>query len=1146
MFALRRVTCALALVCFSFLICASRTDAQQVFGRIFGTITDATGGAVQNAKITITDQSKATQFEATTNESGNYEKNHLIPGTYSVVVEAPGFAKQQFKDIAVQVDNAARVDASLQPGNITQTVEVTATAPTLQADRADVQTTFSAQQLVDLPSLGRNAQALELLSPGTSKIGFAHASSEDPQGSAQIQVNGQHFSSTGYQLDGTENQDPILGIVVINSNIDSLAEQKIASQDYDAEFGYVSAGILNASTKSGSNQFHFSAFEYFRNNSKNFTDFGRDPFSEPNGAPPLKWNQFGGSIGGHIIKDKLFYFGDAELIRQRFSGAVQTTVPTALGRTGNFSEYLAANPTNQIFDPATGDPVTGVGRTPFAGNIIPTARLNAGALNIMNYFPLPNLASSDPLLPNYAASGGGSFDANKWDTREDYFMNERTTIFGRYSNHQFERSAVGAFGSLAGGPAFNGVAFAGNSFVRNQSIAAGVTHVINPTMVNEFRFGYMKYNVQTTPNGVGQALATDAGIPGLNLDPYYTSGLPYFNFRKQSDDNSSAGQLTSLGYSLGANQCNCPLTESESQYQFTDNLSKTAGNHTFKFGADIRYAKNLRVPSDSHRAGELTFNTQNTGTVSNVGQGAQDGLAYATFLLGNVTGFSRYVSTSTNAAEHQRRWYFYGQDSWRATSKLTINYGLRWELVFPEQVNAAGNGAQLDLRTGLMNVFGIGNVGLTGVQSMNWANFAPRLGIAYQITPKTVIRTGYGWAYSLGTFGATFGHNVTQNPPVLFNQSPSSKPTGAAFQDVFVLGQQPPSPNNLFTVPPSTGQFLLPDGINAKARPLDVRLPRVMAYNFTVEQQIASRTSISVGYVGNTGRHVGPGSGDGYSFNVNQAAFIPGLADQNLAKPFYSRYGWTQNIDFYCMCENNMYNSLQVQVKRAFSGGYGLNASYTFQDAKSDNSDAYTILYNRPLGWGRENSIPDHQMTIAQNWDIPFGRGRRFGANANRAVDAVLGGWNISATTIFYSGLPFTPNLTGVSGRPYTGPNNRPDIGMGDPYASNQSRAQWLNVGAGNSLSSAFAVPAANTYGNYGFNTLRGPIFINQDISLAKSFAITERLRWQLRGEAYNLFNHANLGLPNTNVNGSAAGVITALASGYQMRRLQFATRLDF
>ncbi|MDQ2898626.1 MAG: TonB-dependent receptor [Acidobacteriota bacterium] len=1143
----RHVTRNLSIIAGITLALPGGSFAQQVYGSIFGTVTDASGSAVPNAKVTVSDQSKNTKFEVTTNDSGNYTKGQLIPGLYDVAIEATGFQRVESKNVNVQVDSAARIDVSLQVGNATETVEVTAAAPTLQADRADVQTTFTTKQLIDLPSINRNVQAYELLAPGVSRIGFAHASSEDPQGSVQAEVNGQHFSATGYQLDGTENQDPILGIIVINPNIDSLSEIKIAAQDYDAEFGYVGAGIQNASTKSGTNQLHGSAFDYFRNNSRGFADFGRDPFSEPNGAPILRYNQFGGSVGGAIVKDKLFFFGDAELVRQRFGGSVLTSVPSAAARTGDFSAYLAANPQNAIYDPATGNPVTGLGRTQFPGNKIPANRITAQSLAILNYFPLPNVASSSP-FNNYAASGGGSFDANKWDTREDYFLSDKTSIFGRYSNHQFERGAVGAFGNLAGGPAFNSVNFAGNSFVRNQSLAIGLTHAFSATLISDFRFGYVKYNVNTTPNGFGTQPAAAAGIPGLNLDKTFTSGLPYFNF---VDPNNN--QITSLGYSLGANQCNCPLNEDEGQYQFTGNVTKVLGNHSFKFGADIRYAKNLRVPSDSHRAGELTFNTQNTGVVNAAGGSATDGLAFATFLLGDVTGFSRYVSTSTNAAERQRRWFFYGQDSFRVTPKLTINYGLRWELVFPETVNGKGNGAQLDLSTGLINVFGVGGVSDHGVQQMNYLNFAPRLGIAYQLNAKTVVRAGYGWSYELGTFGATFGHNVTQNPPVLFNQTPSS-PQGQAFQSVFALAHGPPTPTG-FTVPAS-GQFILPDGVGAKARSQDVRLPRVEAYNLTVERQIAKETSISVGYVGNVGRHVGPGSGDGFNYNVNQAAFVPGVSDANTLKPFYNKIGanglplrWTQGIDLYCQCLTNTYNSLQVQLKRNFSAGYTTQVSYTWQDAVSDNSDSYTILYNRPLGRGRENAIPNHALTIAQNYDIPFGKGKQFGNNMNQYVDYALGGWTISGVTTFYSGLPFTPNINvypaGVV-RPNQGPGNRPDKGSGNPYASNQNRDHFLNVNADGSLSSAFTVPANNAFGNYGFNTLRGPIFINQDLSLAKRFRVTERVRTEIRAEAYNVFNHANLGSVNSNVDGNNAGNITSIASGYQMRRLQFAVRLEF
>ena len=353
---------------------------QQVYGSIYGTVTDSSGAGVPNAKITITDQEKGTKFDVVSNETGNYTKGQLIPGTYTVEVEGTGFRKTVNKDVLVNVDRSSRVDLALQVGNVSEQVEVTAAAPLLQADRADVATTFSSKQLTELPSFDRNFQAYELLMPGTSKLGWQHASSENPQGSVQVQVNGQHFSGTGFQLDGTDNQDPILGIIVINPTIDSVTETKIASQNYDAEFGYAGAGIMNVSTKSGTNDIHGSAFEYLRNNSPGFQSFARNPFSENSGTvPPVKWNQFGGSIGGALVKNKLFYFGDAQLTRRRTGSSVKTSVPTALARTGDLSEYIEAG-RNMIYDPSTGDPTTGLGRTVFAGNHIPTARLSPQAL----------------------------------------------------------------------------------------------------------------------------------------------------------------------------------------------------------------------------------------------------------------------------------------------------------------------------------------------------------------------------------------------------------------------------------------------------------------------------------------------------------------------------------------------------------------------------------------------------------------------------------------------------------------------------------------------------------------------------------------------------------------------------------------------
>lgn len=1108
---------------------------QQVFGNIYGTVTDATGAAVSGAKVTITDQEKGTVTTTTSNESGNYTRAQLIPGTYTVEVEAPGFRKTVSKDVLVQINQAARVDVAMQLGEVTQQVEVTASAPLLQSDRAEVATTFDTRQLENLPSFDRNFQAIELLTPGAQRLGWNHASSEDPQGSIQIQVNGQHFAGTGFQLDGTDNQDPILGIIVINPALDSVTEVRMTSQNYDAEFGTATAGLMNVSTKSGTNDLHGSAFEFLRNNSPGFQSYARNPFNsaENTSVPPVKWNQFGGSIGGRILKNKLFFFGDAQLTRRRTGSSVKTSVATEAARRGDLSEYLAVNPNLQIYDPTTGDPATGVGRQPFANNIIPSDRLSPQALNILKLIPLPN-APGDPGKPynnNYVATGSENFDSNQWDTRWDYFISEKSSMFGRYSYAGFEKFAPGAFGLNAGGPALDNIAFAGQSSVLNQSLALGYNHTFTPTLLTEVRFGFMRYRVNVLPNGLGTSPAADAGIPGLNQDNFYTSGLPYFDLQGDGEEK--------FGYSLGANQCNCPLNQQEQQVQFVNNTTKVIGNHSAKFGADIRYATNLRVPSDSHRAGELYFNTGYTGVVPSVGAGVQQGMGLATFLLGEVTSFNRYVSSSTNARERQKRFFWYAQDTWRLTPKLTINYGVRWDMIFPEKVNKPGNGGQLDLRTGLINVFGVGQVSNHGIQDMNWANLAPRLGIAYQLDPKTVIRAGYGWSYSLGTFGTIFGHNVSQNLPVLANQqiNPANGFTG-----VFSLAQGPFGPT--FPAPDANGRFPLPNGVNGKARPLDVRLPRADAWNIMVQRQIGSSTSVEVGYVANVGRHVF--WGDGPNVDANAPAFVPGLADQNQARPYFYPYGWTQGIDWYCDCSNNSYSSLQAQVRNRFKSGFTLQASYTYQVAKGGNGDSYSFLYNTRIGYGNRDWLSRHMLTAAENYEIPFGKGRRWGSSSSRAFDLLLGGWNLNGVTTYYSGLPFTPNIgTAPAGavRPYTGPNGRPDKGSGDPYAgATGDRRQWFVGGLGG----PFLLPADNSFGNYPYNGLWGPRFFNQDLSIGKNFSLTEKARIGFRVEAFNVFNHTNLGLPNTNITDPNAGQITGLPNGFQMRRLQFAARLDF
>src|SRR2546423_5063965 len=528
----------LALLCG---LWASRASAQAVYGSIAGTVTDPQGAAVVGAKVIVRDQNKGTSTETTTNESGNYSVTHLVPDAYTVRIEAQGFKGTEAKDVIVNVDTSSRVDLQVQLGSASESVEVTSELPQLKTDRADVATTFDTKQIEDLPIYNRNFTTFQLLSPGTQRLnGWNHAASENPQGSQQILTNGQHFAGTAFELDGTDNQDPILGIIVINPNLDSINEVKITSQDYDAEFGKAIGAVVTSQTKSGTNEIHGSAFDFERSNS----NFARNPFTQSpakGGVPSGNWNQFGGTVGGPIRKNKLFAFGDYQGQRSHVGGTSSDRVPSALER-GNITAGTGADLSifgKNIYDPCTDNTgtfhpacdVAPANRQKFANNIIPANRLSPQAEALLSLIPLPNATPSTALGDNFFAAGNNTLDSNGFDVRSDFVATSKVNVFGRYSFQQFKRSGPGLFGVDIGGhalPSDPSVGdFAGNSSVRNQSIASGFDYTLSPTLLTDIRFGYMRYRVNVSPGGFGTTPAKDAGIPGVNLNAT-TSSMPAF------------------------------------------------------------------------------------------------------------------------------------------------------------------------------------------------------------------------------------------------------------------------------------------------------------------------------------------------------------------------------------------------------------------------------------------------------------------------------------------------------------------------------------------------------------------------------------------------------------------------------------------
>ena len=568
-------------------------------------------------------------------------------------------------------------------GAVTQSIEVTGEIPQLKTDRCGRLICSSARSTLPIcrfstaisPILNCSRRARRNCPAAATRL------LKTLRAAGQILVNGQHFSGTNFELDGTDNQDPILGIIIVNPNLDAIAEAKIALQDYDAESGKATAGVVKVQTKSGSNEFHGSGFYFYRSSDQQ----ARDPFTNKPGVPlaDASWKQFGGAVGGPIIKNKLFFFGDYQGTQQQQGITNLYTVPTsdvisscnpstnaASSTPGfcNLSQYLAGG-TGQIFDPATGNPSDGSGRSAFAGNLIPIGRIQQNVGNVLNLFPAPN---NGDIINNFTSNGAGPFDQKSFDVRIDYSAPHDYQVFGRFSLSYFSLSGLGGLGAL-GGLGFGPGGLNGTSDVHNYSLATGFTKPIGTRWLTDFRFGYFKYNPQTAYSDASESPMDTLGFPGLNsgngiVGPPVTGGLSGFQFTQNGGATGAGlGSLSNFGDGLNIGRCNCPLTESEQQFQFVNNWTRSQGNHTIKFGADIRYAMNLRVPSDASRTGLLNFDS---GDTSNAGTG---GSALATFLLGDVTSFQRFVSTSLDAAERQKRWFFYGQDSWRVSPQIHLD-----------------------------------------------------------------------------------------------------------------------------------------------------------------------------------------------------------------------------------------------------------------------------------------------------------------------------------------------------------------------------------------------------------------------------------------------------------------------------------------
>jgi hypothetical protein len=1228
------------LLALAVVLLASPLNAQSVYGQVSGRLVSASGVPVSGASVSVTSVQTGMPAGTKSDTSGYFNISNLGPDLYQIEVQAYGFKRVQ-STIAVNVDSTTSVNATLQPGDPNTTQRSEAGASVLKMDRTDVSTLFDARSINELPLLDRNLTALQLLVPGAALGELFIPPNQNPQNGQPVNIDGQHFSGSAFQLDGTENRDPLEGIVVINPTLDSVGEMKVTTQGYNAEFGEATAGVVTIQTKSGSNAWHGDGFGFRR------TDWGQsvDPFA-PAGVPPSKYNIFGGSFGGPIAKNKLFIFGDYQGARSSQGADALLSVPPVdivnncgpTARAGvlcdlsEYSQFIKSNCppntglTNCLTD-SEGSPFPNyqIPNNASNGNPNPDHHVSSQAAALLALLPAPNHTSTtadpncaDPVVcDNYLASGKEVFHGDQFNIRTDYNAGSTLRVFGRYSFGEFYDNGTPAFGKDAGGLGINPAGFAGVARTRNQGISTGFTYTVGPKLLTDFRFGYFRYRLNVNAQDYGQT--PTIGIPGISAadthDPFAT-GLPDFEIPGQQTTTNGlfsggTGDYLRFGYSAAANSCSCPLREREQQFQFVSNWIRSTGKHIVKWGADLRFLQNYRLASDRPPTGYFDFSPRVTG------------LGLATFLIGHVTSFDRHISSPAvvDAGERQKRFGFYGQDTWRVNSRLTLNYGLRWEIYFPQTVTGAGgflvpNLHDHDPATTYFNTPSSSNT--AGSIRGNLTNFAPRLGIAYLINPTTVVRVGYGRSFDAGYSGDIFGIAATENPPVTVFQKMIIQSVGFNLQDgpprfvfpdssfsLLDLASMNIGNPNLTPQIPGSGAVLF-------ALPSRVRIPTVDSWNLTLQHELTSHLYFELAYVGNKGTHVftiDNTFGAATSYDLNQPSLrnlIVPVQGGNISnckggmdsvfhgqfclsvpavRSFYHPVEVQPDpclpqktcyfdptlfqVSYFGNNANDNYNSLQAKLNKNFSQGYSFLGHYTWSKGLDHDSNYFAV--DPRIGYGPDDFDIRHRFVMTNILDLPIGRGKAWLGGIGPAANRLLGGWAISAITIWQSGLPFTPSYIRTVCAADTDTNAPCRPNRVGPVQVSGTREQYFSTTGGQALTGSNCVPSgkfcgvdsngqpipgppigpwqrpgAGRIGNVGRNSFTGPSFFQSDIGLAKVVPISERVALRFRADAINAFNKVNLGSPNPCVDCSGGGAITSLALGATQRRLQFSLRIEF
>lgn len=1148
------------------LIFAPGVLTQTFKATVVGQVLDSNGAAVPNAAVTITQTGTNQTQTVTTGEDGNYTFTQLDPGNYIIKVEAANFKTLNQTNVVLETNQTSRLNLTLEAGNISEQITVEAEAPALNSETSSKGEVITPRQVQDLPLNGRNFTDLALLTPGVYR-----RPAEDDQGEG-LATSGTRTDASNFVLDGINNRSDRNANIGVNTSVDSIREFKVETSTYSAEFGRTAGAQINVVSKSGTNRYSGSLFEYVRNDAfdaKNALAFDVPGTADDESEKVLRRNQFGGTFGGPLPffnfgeggaifnsgKDRTFFFISYEGTRERRSATAQLTAPNAAWLRGDFSNLLSQG--ILIYDPLTlrcvlqnnqpapnPAPVNGQCASgtrsvtdPFPGNIIPQSRINPISRQILQFIPAANIPGT---TEGYIARGINRPDRDQYLAKIDHRFSEKNNFYFR-----FARQRNDGYQAFPSNRNFY-PDFGRDATSRNDSYAISDTHIFTPNIVNEIRFGYFNQDTQNLGQNRDQDYNALFGIPGVS----------------PGEDLQGFPAIRIDGYSEFGDRPNDPFNYNLKTFQFFDTLSVIAGKHNLKFGVDI--IRSNFVENDVRNVrGDFRFRGRNTNaappatipfsqSIRNFNFPNSSGVrSFADFLLGLTDSNSRQIG-AVPADTTGTQYAFFVQDDYRITNWLTLNLGLRYEYQTALS-EATGRIANLiiDGNTGTLvcpqaqpEIRGTGNVlispscvsaasiglpdTLVNADKNNWG---PRAGFALRPfrDDKTVIRGGAGIYYSLETFNPIRQQLAVQAP----------------FLNRFNYSRNPNNVNGLtFANPfPNTAVEAVPRGINP-----DYQQPEFYQYNLTVERELIRDLVLELGYVGSQGRFLG------LRYNINAPLPTGGTitgATPPTARRFQNQYG-TATIQYQDQFGVSNYNAFQASLRRRAANGLTLLLSYTFSksiDTGSSTNNSTTGSQDFPqdirdiLGTQRGLSDFDrrHQFTGSFNYELPFGRGRGFFGNASGLTQAVVGGWQLNAIVSLLSGRPFTPQYSAAD----VGAQ-RPDI-IGNP-SENIPEGLLFNPAAFRRprVRDEFGNLTGDTdlFGNAGRNILTGPPFRSVDLSLLKNIRLAENTRLQLRVESFNIFNTPNYQVPVFQLDTANVGRVSQTAT--EGREFQFAVKLLF